>query len=168
MRVGSFTDLYRIRIFDTTFALSTIMFDRLNIFGRKPAPKGGPTFTEAPSSPVTSSRSSSDRKQTFSKIFRWRLPAGQTEEPVMVEIVGSFTHWKKIPLIRDGKQDSWHAIVHHIEGNRTHHYMLLLDGKPAKDKDCDGLAIPQGHQEEEYAITTERGPRVFMLFGQTK
>ncbi|MDB6124364.1 MAG: hypothetical protein JWQ71_3357 [Pedosphaera sp.] len=46
--------------------------------------------------------------------------------------------------------------------------MLLLDGKPAHDKTSDGLAVPHGDQEEEYALTTDKGPRVFMLFGQTK
>ena len=60
------------------------------------------------------------------------------------------------------------AMIHHIEGNRTHHYMLLLDGKPTHDKTCDGLAIPHGHQEEQYQLMTDKGPRVFMLFGQAK
>src|SRR4051812_3523467 len=144
------------------------MFKRLSSFmGGKPTQKGGPLIPESStSSPLQ--RSSEDRKQTYSKIFRWRLPDGQMEEPSCVEIVGSFTHWKKVPLLRDGKQDSWHAIIHHIEGNRTHHYMLLLDGKPTHDKTCDGLAVPHGHQEEQYQLMTDKGPRVFMLFGQAK
>ena len=46
--------------------------------------------------------------------------------------------------------------------------MLLVDGLPAQDKNCDGLAIPHGPQEQQYALTTPRGPRLFMLFAQTK
>ena len=32
----------------------------------------------------------------------------------------------------------------------------------------NGLAIPHGFDEEQYAIQTDRGPRVFMMFAQTK
>lgn len=109
-----------------------------------------------------------ENRQTFSKIFRYRLPDGQTEEPGLVEVAGTFNHWQRIPLIRDGKLDSWHTTVHHIPGNKTHHYMLFIDGKPIQDKNCDGLAVPTGPQEEQYAIQTERGPRVLMLFAMTK
>jgi hypothetical protein len=28
--------------------------------------------------------------------------------------------------------------------------------------------VPSGGQEERYAFNTEKGPRVFMLFGQAK
>ena len=118
-------------------------------------------------SPVASSRPQNN-KQSYSKVFRWRLPDGQTKEPKTVEIVGSFTHWQKVPLNRDGMIDAWHANIHHIEGNKTHHYMLLVDGEPANDKTCDGLAPPHGPQEERYQLMTPRGPRVFMLFAQTK
>lgn len=117
--------------------------------------------------PVNGSRPQ-ENKPTFSKVFRWRLPDGHTTEPQTVEIVGSFTHWQRVPLTRDGKLDAWHTTVHHIPGNRTHHYMLLVDGKPTMDKSCDGLAVPHGMQEEEYQLQTERGPRVLMLFAQTK
>jgi hypothetical protein len=85
-----------------------------------------------------------------------------------VEVVGSFTHWQRVPLMRDGKLDAWHVTLHHIEGNRTHHYMLLLDGQPTYDKDCDGLAVPHGPHEEQYQISTDKGPRVFMLWAQTR
>jgi hypothetical protein len=61
-----------------------------------------------------------------------------------------------------------HVALQEIPGNRTHHYMILADGKPVKDPHSDGLAIPQGADEEKFAITTLRGPRVFMLFAQTK
>lgn len=78
------------------------------------------------------------------------------------------TDWRKVPLLYDNKAHVWHAMVQNIPGNKTHHYMLLVDGKPTQDKNCDGLAMPMGAMEEQYAITTARGPRVFMLFAQTK
>ena len=139
-----------------------------NILGRKTSPKGGPLMPEPASGGSPWQRAGSDRKQTFSKVFRWRLPDGQTAEPKTVEIVGSFNHWQKTPLIRDSVLDAWHVTLHHIQGNRTHHYMLLLDGEPAYDKTCDGLAVPHGPLEERYQLTTDKGPRVFMLFAQTK
>jgi hypothetical protein len=104
----------------------------------------------------------------FSKVFRWRLPDGQTTEPKTVEVVGSFSHWQKVPLIRDSVLDAWHVTLHHLPGNRTHHYMLLIDGKPTYDKTCDGLAVPRGTDEERFACLTDKGLRVFMLFAQTK
>jgi len=109
-----------------------------------------------------------ETRQTFSKVFRYRLPDGQTSEPELVEVAGTFNQWQRVPLVRDGKLDSWHVTLHHIPGNKTHHYMLFLDGKPFQDKNCDGLAVPTGPQEEQYAIQTARGPRVMMLFAMTK
>ena len=109
-----------------------------------------------------------ERAQTFSKVFRWRLPEGQAQKPASVEIAGTFTNWQKVPLSRDGVLDAWHVTLHQIPFNRTHHYMLFVDGKPAPDKHCDGLAIPHGPHEEQHALHTVRGPRVFMLFAQTK
>jgi hypothetical protein len=85
-----------------------------------------------------------------------------------VEIAGSFNNWQRLPLQRDGKQDSWHVTVHHIPGNKTHHYMLFVDGKPTSDKDSDGLAVPHGSVEERNAMETVRGPRVMMMFAMTK
>ena len=114
------------------------------------------------------SRSPQENKPVFSKVFRWRLPAGTTEEPKEVHIVGSFSHWQRVEMQRDGKLDAWHVTLHHIPGNRTHHYMLLVDGKPTFDKTCDGLAVPHGFQEEQFQLQTDRGPRVLMLFAQTK
>ena len=110
----------------------------------------------------------SDRPQTFTKIFRWQLPAGQTQEPATVEVVGTFTKWQKVPLVHDAARRTWQVTLHDIPCNRTHHYMLLVDGKPVHDEHCDGLAIPRNAQEAQYALTTARGPRVFMLFAQTK
>jgi hypothetical protein len=46
--------------------------------------------------------------------------------------------------------------------------MILVDGKPAYDRYNDGLALPQGPEEERHQIMTDNGPRVFMLFAQTK
>jgi hypothetical protein len=139
-----------------------------NILNRKPSPKGGHMYPEQSSRPPVSSAGRQTSKQTYSKVFRWRLPDGQTAEPASVEIVGSFTHWQRVPLHRDGMIDAWHANIHHIEGNKTHHYMLLIDGNPTQDKTCDGLVAPHGPQEERYQMMTPRGPRVFMLFAQTK
>ena len=142
-----------------------------NLFGRKAAipHKGGAFIPETPSNfSAIQRRGTSDRKQTYSKVFRYRLPDGQTKEPNTVEIAGSFTDWKRVSLTRDSILGAWTATVHHIEGNKTHHYMLLVDGEPAHDRNCDGLAVPSGGQEERYAMNTEKGPRVFMLFGQAK
>ena len=104
----------------------------------------------------------------FTKVFRWRLPDGAEKEPGRVEVVGSFTHWQKVELLRDGKVDAWHVTIHHIPGNRTHHYMLLVDGEPFYDKGCDGLAVPHGSLEERFQLVTDKGPRVLMLFAQTR
>jgi hypothetical protein len=46
--------------------------------------------------------------------------------------------------------------------------MLLVNGEPAQDKNCDGLATPQDPDEQRYQLMTARGPRVFLLFAQTK
>jgi hypothetical protein len=139
-----------------------------NFFGRKPATKGSPLMAEPPSGAAPAHQEGAERRQTFSKVFRWRLPDGQTQEPETVEVVGSFTHWHKVQLVRDGVLDAWHVTLHHIQGNRTHHYMLLVNGKPTFDKTCDGLAVPRGHDEERFQLMTDKGYRVMMLFAQTK
>ena len=139
-----------------------------NIFGRRLATKSGPVIPEPFLSGSPLQRAAGAKGLTFSKVFRWRLPDGQMTEPKTVEVVGSFTHWQKVALARDSVLDAWHVTLHHLQGNRTHHYMLLLDGKPTYDKTCDGLAVPHGADEERYAFPTEKGPRVFMLFAQTK
>lgn len=144
------------------------MFDALNnFFGKKPQ-KGGPLTPESMRESHGSRQNSRAPAQTYSKVFRWRLSEGQTHDPATVEIIGSFTNWQKVPLTRDGVLDAWHVTLHHVPGNRIHHYMLLVDGKPAHDKNCDGLAVPHGPQEEQFALETDKGPRVFMLFAQTK
>jgi hypothetical protein len=145
------------------------MFSGINkLFGQKPAQKGAPLVREPSSVSSGIQRQDSYRGTSYSKVFRWRLPDGQTEEPGSVAIIGSFTHWQKIQMTRDSVLDAWHTTVHHIPGNKTHHYMFLVDGKPAYDKNCDGLAVPIGPQEEQYQLMTDKGPRVFMLFAQAK
>jgi hypothetical protein len=106
------------------------------------------------------------RKQAFSKIFRWH-PNGSGETPAKVEVAGTFSNWSPLPLSQD-VSGNWLVMLENIPGNRTHHYMLLADGKPVSDKYSDGLAVPHGAEEEKFAISTARGPRVFMLFAQTK
>ena len=135
-----------------------------NAFLQKPSHRSGTGFSKAP----TGAKPPAERKLTFTKIIRWRLPDGQTQEPATVEVVGTFTNWQKTPLIYDRAMRSWQVMLHHIPGNRTHHYMLLADGKPVEDAHSDGMAIPTGAQELQFAIATARGPRVFMLFSQTK
>jgi hypothetical protein len=46
--------------------------------------------------------------------------------------------------------------------------MLLVNGKPANDKNADGLAVPHTEPEKQFAFATPRGPRVFVFFSQTK
>ena len=110
----------------------------------------------------------SDKPQTFTRIFRWRLPAGQTREPATVEVVGTFTKWQKVPLNYDEAERVWHVTLRDIPVNRTHHYMLLVDGQPDRGERYDGMAAPRTAQEAQFALKTERGPRVLMLFAQTK
>jgi 1,4-alpha-glucan branching enzyme len=88
--------------------------------------------------------------------------------PVKVEIVGSHTGWEKKPLKYDRANGTWQLTLENIPGNCTHRYMLLVNGQPTPDKNADGLAVPQSPEEKQYQLTTPRGPRVFMLFSQTK
>jgi hypothetical protein len=108
-----------------------------------------------------------ERKPAYSKIFRWQLPNGSAETPSVVEVAGTFSGWQKLPMTRDAS-GGWQITLPQIPGNRTHHYMFFADGKPVHDKHCDGLTVPQGAEEERFAIETLRGRRVFMLFAQTK
>ncbi|MGA2800876.1 MAG: glycogen-binding domain-containing protein [Verrucomicrobiota bacterium] len=130
--------------------------------------KSGPWVPKLPVNGSALRKNLSGREQVFSKVFRWRLPDGHTREPVSVEVAGSFTNWEKVPLTRDKARDAWQVMLHDIRINRTHHYMILVDGKPAYDKYNDGLALPQKPEEKRYQIMTDNGPRVFMLFAQTK
>lgn len=135
----------------------------------KSAAKPAAHLSHVPVSPVTRNHGGpgGDRRPTYPKVFRYKVPEGGAQ-PNTVEVTGTFTDWRRVSLNFDSKTHSWHVNVPEIPGNKTHHYMLLVDGKPVQDVHCDGLAIPQGFQEEQYALTTARGPRVFMLFAQTK
>lgn len=149
-----------------------------NFFLRKPVPANGHAAHRPAGSPAQNHSGTPghspapghapERRALFTKTFRWRLPDGQTVEPTSVEIVGTFTNWQKVPLKHNGTCDGWQVTLHDIPSHRTHHYMLLVDGKPAKDRNNDGYAVPHGPQEEQFALATDRGPRVFMLFAQTK
>lgn len=107
------------------------------------------------------------RPLVFSKIFRWQteVPGPQ---PVSVAIVGTFNGWQKAPLKFDRTNGIWQLTLDNIPGNTTHNYMLLVNGKPAHDKNSDGLAVPHSDEEKQFALETPRGPRVFVLFSQTK
>jgi hypothetical protein len=140
------------------------------LFGFQPKHQPAPLRRE----PVSSNTRAAARvnggspSPAYTRVFRWRLPDGETEEPERVEIVGSFTNWQPVELQRDGKLDAWHSTIHHIPGNRTHHYMLLVDGQPSFDANSDGFAVPHGPVEEQYQLLTDKGMRVLMLFAQTK
>jgi hypothetical protein len=139
-----------------------------NAFGGKHPHKSTVVIPHLPTKLIAPARKPAARPQPYSKVFRWRLPDGQTQAPATVEIVGGFTHWQKVPLHRDSAQDAWHVTLHNLQCGRMYHYMLLVDGQPVRDKHCDGLAVPHGQQEEQYQLMTDRGPRVLMLFAQTK
>jgi len=143
-----------------------------NAFLKKPSPGHEPTHEPTVPEPVVRSalggKAPAAPKPTYAKIFRWQLPEDRTPEPATVEIVGTFTNWQKLPLIRKNKADGWQVIIPDVPAHKTHHYMLLVDGQPAHDKTSDGLAVPHGLQEKQYQLMTSRGPRLFMLFAQTK
>ena len=139
-----------------------------NAFLKKPSIKAGPVAPKLPASRTAPAHKPAERRQTYSKIFRWQLPEGQTQEPATVEVAGTFTNWEKVPLVRDGVMGAWHVTLDNLPCTRMHHYMLLVDGQPVRDKQCDGLAVPHGPQEAKFQLLTDRGPRVLMLFSQVK
>ena len=104
----------------------------------------------------------------FSKVFRWQPEEPGGPLPVRVEIVGSFSGWEKVPMKYDRTNAIWQLTLENIPGNTTHNYMLLVNGRPTRDKNSDGFAVPHTEQEKQYQLETPRGPRVFMLFSQTK
>ncbi len=136
-----------------------------SVFGKNSAQQGGPLTWEPKRR--TLQNNSKERPANFSKVFRWQ-PDGQAQPPASVEVAGSFTKWQKVPLALDGALNTWQVTLHNIPAHQTHHYMLLVDGKPVQDKNSDGLAVPRSPQEAQFALQTDRGPRVFMLFAQTK
>ncbi len=88
--------------------------------------------------------------------------------PVRVEVAGTFNHWQRVALKRDKLSGVWQLTLADIPGNRTHNYMILVNGRPVPDKFADGLALPQTEEEKQHQLETPRGPRVFMLASQTK
>jgi len=109
-----------------------------------------------------------EQRTGFTKVFRWPVPADQTPQPTAVEVIGSFSGWRKVPMSYDPPSRTWQIILNGIEGNRTHRYVILVDGKPSYDKTCDGLAAPQTPDEAKWQIPTPKGSRVMLLFSQTK
>jgi len=141
--------------------------DSDNSPGRKSPPGAGAIAFYVPTR-LTPRAPKSDRPQTFTKIFRWQRPPDCAQEPATVEIAGTFTKWQKVPLSYDNMERTWRLTLHDLPVNRTHRYMLLVDGQPVRDEHCDGLVPPVNAREAQYALKTERGPRVLMLFAQTK
>jgi hypothetical protein len=119
-----------------------------------------------PKTPV-SAKNIQVKPSFFSKIFRWQQET-PGPLPVRVEVVGSFNGWQKTPLKYDRTNSIWQLTLDNIPGHCTHNYMLLVNGRPTQDKNSDGLAMPRTAEEKQYQLETPRGPRVFMLFSQTK
>jgi hypothetical protein len=108
------------------------------------------------------------RAPVFNKIFRWEPADPQSPPPSSVAVAGTFSDWQPIPLKKDRASHGWQLQLDNLPGNQTHRYMLFIDGQPANDTNADGLAIPETEQEKAWALTTARGPRLFMLFSQMK
>ena len=121
-----------------------------------------------PTASLQPENGSRDQRTGFTKVFRWPVPPGQTRPPTAVEVVGSFSGWRKVPLSYDPPSRTWQLILNDVESNRTHRYVILVDGKPSYDKTCDGLAAPQTPEEAKWQIATPKGPRIMLLFSQTK
>lgn len=111
---------------------------------------------------------SQNQRNGFRKLFRWPVSASQKQQPTKVEVVGSFTDWQKVPLAFDKPTRTWTVTLDGLQSNHTHRYVMLVDDAPTYDKTCDGLTAPEGPQEAKWQITTPRGPRVMLLFAQTK
>ncbi len=145
------------------------MFNTFDHLTGSSAPRDGSAPASDSASDLTARRKTMHvHGPTFSKIFRWRHSDPHAPIPVSVELAGSFTDWRAVPLMRDAVTNTWQITLHGIAANHTHRYMVLANGEPAYDKNCDGLAIPQNAEEQQYQLMTARGPRVFLLFAQTK
>jgi 1,4-alpha-glucan branching enzyme len=128
-----------------------------------PAKPVAPGHPRSPHLPLGQTK----KAATFSKIFRWQQES-PGPMPVKVEVAGTFSQWQKLPLKYDRVNRQWQLTLENIQGNRTHNYMLLVNGRPTADKNSDGFAVPHTEEEKQHALATPRGPRVFMLFSQTK
>ncbi len=145
------------------------MFERAESRERDPnRPGGNPLVSSDFAMPAALHRVAGQRNQTFTRIFRWRLPAGQIKPPSRVEVVGSFTQWLPVVLLKQRDHDTWQVVIDQIPGHMTHRYMLLVDGRPVHDIHCDGLAVPSTPEEIRHQIHTEKGPRILMLFAPSK
>ncbi len=122
----------------------------------------------APNLPRHPDSEGREQRTGFTKVFRWPVPAGQAPQPKVVEVVGSFTGWRQVPLSYDPSSRTWQIILNNIEGNRTHRYVMLVDGKPTYDRTCDGLTAPGSPEEAPWQIDTPKGSRVMLMFAQTK
>ena len=127
-----------------------------------------PETSEAPKAYTQPEAEQREERFGFTKVFRWPVPAEQTPSPTTVEVAGSFSEWNRIPLSYNSPSRTWRLIQRGIPGNHTHRYVILVDGKPSYDKTCDGLTAPLSPQERKWQIETPRGPRVMLLFSQTK
>jgi len=146
------------------------MIDHLTSFSEtkcRPT-RGSPAARLAPTLERALEPETHEPRAGFTKVFRWQVPAEQTSQPTTVEVIGSFTGWRKVPLSYDAPSRSWQVILNNIEGNHTHQYVILVDGKPSFDQNCDGLVVPQTPEEKQWGIATPRGARVMLLFAQTK
>lgn len=108
------------------------------------------------------------RTPTFSKVFRWQPEQPGGPMPVRVEVTGTFNQWQRVALRRDRVSGVWSVALNDIPSNRTHHYMILVNGRAVKDPHADGLVIPHTPEEVQHQLETPRGPRVFMFASQTK
>ena len=140
-----------------------------NAFLHKPPHKGGTGILKTPAGAKPPGHQPGGTKTDFHK----NLPLGPAGRPDAGTGHGRNRRHihelgKDAVDLRPRNAGGWHVMLQQIQGNRTHHYMLLADGKPVEDTHCDGMAVPTGAQELQFAIPTDRGPRVFMLFSQTK
>ena len=131
-------------------------------------PNGGCAVLDSACDLPARRKGTTEHGPTFSKIFRWQPSDPQAPTPTSVELAGSFTDWRVVALTRDAVTNTWQVTLHGISGNRTHRYMLLVNGEPTQDKNYDGLAVSEGFEEQQYQLMTTRGPRIFLLFAQTK
>src|SRR5208282_4678572 len=111
-----------------------MLHETLNVSGPKRTQKIRVGVPKVPMGANGPAPNPAERKQSSTKIFRWRRPDSHKQDPTTVEIVGTFTHWQKVPLLYDRVQGGWQVTLEQLAGNRTHHYMLLADGKPVHDR----------------------------------
>jgi hypothetical protein len=134
----------------------------------KDRPRTRPRARITPTARLRPEAEPREERTGYTKVFRWPVPADEAPQPTTVEVIGSFSGWVKVPLSYDPPSRTWQIILNGVEGNRTHRYVMLVDGKPTYDKTCDGLTAPQTPEEAKWQISTPKGSRVMLLFAQTK